>query len=504
MNSKHWILKIVTIAIVSSIGLQLISCSSPSGKNSVEVTNELVMTEKVLEEDVLSEDVLEEDILEEDVLHEMISEEVYLQEIVLAEDQITEILLEEDTIEEVVYCSSIYVPEENLDEFAENSQTDALFGDDIDFSAVLKKVAIGTGVIVTVVVLKKVGLPEPIASIVVSAADKALSFAGKGAAIGTLYGGLTGAADALDETGRLAAIAGFSLAVAGLIISSISLIALVNTAGASGLSLKLGINLVFAGIEVIASTVAATATGIDMVKTITTTEAKDIDWENVDWDAVGVSAAEEAVEGAADGYMWGAIIGTVYGGAEGYAFYNTYSTPYSTYNNRLVQTPVDGKGGTWSGARGESTFVLDEPITLKDGTVITEVTYKNAVPDFKPFAVGQVQIGSMTNNRYSNFKQADEALAAYWDRIMFNGQSWTAADVKLYRIENGLTWHEMNNMQEMQLVPSEVNATFGHLGGVGEYNAMIGQESDFIPEGGEALLYDAVVVDEGDGDGTGN
>ena len=31
-------------------------------------------------------------------------------------------------------------------------------------------------------------------------------------------------------------------------------------------------------------------------------------------------------------------------------------------------------------------------------------------------------------------------------------------------------------MDSMQLVPSEVNAKFGHLGGVGEYNAMIGEE----------------------------
>ena len=34
----------------------------------------------------------------------------------------------------------------------------------------------------------------------------------------------------------------------------------------------------------------------------------------------------------------------------------------------------------------------------------------------------------------------------------------------------------MNNMEYMQLVPTDINSTFGHLGGVGEYNAMIGQE----------------------------
>ena len=34
----------------------------------------------------------------------------------------------------------------------------------------------------------------------------------------------------------------------------------------------------------------------------------------------------------------------------------------------------------------------------------------------------------------------------------------------------------MNNMESMQLVPTEINAGFGHLGGVGEYNAMTGVE----------------------------
>jgi hypothetical protein len=39
----------------------------------------------------------------------------------------------------------------------------------------------------------------------------------------------------------------------------------------------------------------------------------------------------------------------------------------------------------------------------------------------------------------------------------------------------------MNNMKTMQLVPTEVNGTWLHLGGVGEYNAMVGQQggSDF-------------------------
>ena len=76
----------------------------------------------------------------------------------------------------------------------------------------------------------------------------------------------------------------------------------------------------------------------------------------------------------------------------------------------------------------------------------------------------------MTNNRDLNFKQADELLAELWSKTKFNGRTWTPRDVANYRADNGFTWHEMNNLKTMQLVPSDINGTWGHLGGVGEYN----------------------------------
>ena len=109
------------------------------------------------------------------------------------------------------------------------------------------------------------------------------------------------------------------------------------------------------------------------------------------------------------------------------------------------------------------------------------MTYKNGVPDFSSVQKAQVKISNMTDSRTQNFKQADKALAEIWTKNKYDGKSWTARDIETYRTSNGFTWHEMNNMESMQLVPTEVNAGFGHLGGVGEYNAMIGQKgvSDF-------------------------
>jgi hypothetical protein len=90
----------------------------------------------------------------------------------------------------------------------------------------------------------------------------------------------------------------------------------------------------------------------------------------------------------------------------------------------------------------------------------------------------------MTNQRLGeggNYEQADTALAEYWTRIKYNNKSWSPRDVEAYRTSNNLTWHEMSNMESMQLVPYEVNHTFTHYGGVAEYNAMVGQKgaSDF-------------------------
>lgn len=469
--NKVRIVKTVALVLVLSMLFSLIGCSTapnPSLPNSNQQQIENVQTESIIVESIQTEGVY----------YEHISTEIYQEELVLAEQKITELLLEEETIEEVVLCQSIYVSQDNLEEFSKNSQMAGLFGDDIDLKALLTKIAVGTGVIVTLVVLKRVGIPnELISSVVVAAADEAMKFSATGTAIGSLFGGMTGAADEIDSTGRTSAVIGFAMAVAGLVVSIISAVAAAPSAGSSSIPLAFGVKLVIAGI----STITTVYAGYNAVKTFTTTDAADIDWNNIDWNAVGASAAEQAINRGADGYMWGALIGAVDGGAQGFDYYMQFGTPYSSYKVRLAQTPKDDEWGHWTGARGESDYVYDKATTIKVGNETfeieagTKVTYSNGVPDFSPFEVAKVKISSMTNNRTTNFNQADEALAQIWNKIQFKGKGWTASDVAAYRRANGLTWHEMNNMEYMQLVPKEINAGFGHLGGVGEYNVMVGQ-----------------------------
>ncbi len=465
--------RIISCLLIFVLMISTIACSNGMSNTGLSDPNGQILTENIEVENILTENEFTE----------FITSEIYLDELVVAEDMISELLLEEESISEVLLCKTIYVPQDNIDEFSEHSQTAILFGDGIDINSVLKKIAVGTGVIITLTVLKTTKLDGPIASIVVAAADKSLKFAETGAVAGSLFGSLTGAADEIDETGRSSAIIGFAGATVGLIIAAVSLVAEIPSGGSTTITAAAGIKLVIAGISTIIAASGTVYEGYNAIKTFTSTDAAEIDWENIDWDQVGVSVAEQSINYGAEGYMWGSIIGAVYGGAEGYDFYQKYNTPYSGYNARLMQTPKDNENGHWTGERGESDYIYDKTTTIKisENKYVTVeagtgVTYRNCVPDFSQYQVAQVKIPSMTNSRTKNFKQADEALAEFWTKIMYDGKTWTAREIETYRTEKGLTWHEMNNMESMQLVPTEINAGFGHLGGVGEYNVMIGEE----------------------------
>ncbi|MDE6708105.1 MAG: HNH endonuclease [Oscillospiraceae bacterium] len=469
MKRQNRVNRLIALLLTLSILLMTVGCSNVPPTPTLSDANPQIVTENVEVENTITENEL----------HEFITTEVYLQEFIIVEDKITELLLEESMINEVTLCKTIYVPQENIDEFSANSQTSQIFGDGVDITSVLRKVAIGTGVIVTLAIVKKVGVPKPIASLVVAAADESLKFAKSGAVVGTVFGAFTGAADEIDETGRAAAVMGFALATVGMIVSIVSLGGAIPSGGTTGFGVAEGVHLAWAGVKVLIASAGMVYTTKDTIKALTSTDASEIDWDNIDWEKVGVSTAQKAIENSADGYMWGAVYGAIDGTVESY--YHKYSTPYTKYKDRLKQVPKDGKKSKWSGERGESDFILDEPIVRSDGTKITKVTYKNAIPDFSPFQEAQVNISNMTNSRPKNFSQADKALAEYWTKIKHNATTWTARDVETYRTNNNLTWHEMSNMESMQLVPREVNQTFTHFGGVAEYNAMIGQkgEADF-------------------------
>jgi len=148
--------------------------------------------------------------------------------------------------------------------------------------------------------------------------------------------------------------------------------------------------------------------------------------------------------------------------------------------------PADpSKNGEWigndgkAGVRGEARFISEDSRVKKvlDEKGLNGVDYKNGMPDFSPFAIGEVQIENMTDDRNKNFEKADRLLAEKWSTPE---KTWTPDEVKAWRKKNKYTWHELNDMETMQLVPSCINhPVFKHLGGVGEYNL---ESEDFVDD----------------------
>lgn len=163
----------------------------------------------------------------------------------------------------------------------------------------------------------------------------------------------------------------------------------------------------------------------------------------------------------------------------------------SSYEARINQTPalINSKV-EFEGIRGESLCTLKPPPDPKLKRILDEVgiegiQYKNGVPDFSPVSKAQIEIDFMLGGKGSyggkartyNFAQADQKLADKLNESVELARQFgmepggiTAKDIDKYRTINQLTWHEVNDVKIMQLVPTEINKRFGHLGGVGEIN----------------------------------
>ncbi|MGY5582200.1 RHS repeat-associated core domain-containing protein [Vibrio cincinnatiensis] len=132
--------------------------------------------------------------------------------------------------------------------------------------------------------------------------------------------------------------------------------------------------------------------------------------------------------------------------------------PFTKYEDRIKQTPVDG---TWTGQRGESVFFSNKPEVANyydEG-----IRYTNGYPDFSPLTKHQVEIESMSTDRNANFKKADEKLA---EKL-----GVTRKEITKMRKAEDLSWHEVEDMKTMQLMPREPHSKLGHIGGVGEKKA---------------------------------
>ncbi|PMH44654.1 hypothetical protein BCU68_12465 [Vibrio sp. 10N.286.49.B3] len=150
--------------------------------------------------------------------------------------------------------------------------------------------------------------------------------------------------------------------------------------------------------------------------------------------------------------------------------------------SRFEGVHLPKNNGEWSGVPGDSDWKPDGDYVPQsqnpDGKTWSEILkeydidsipFKDGYPDFSDIAEETVEIEDFTENRDLNFVQADRATADKWNEEGKDGRTdWKASEVKQYRKDNDLTWHECEDMKTLQLVPSEVHNNVPHSGGISE------------------------------------
>ena len=446
----------ISVLLIIAMLLSLVSCAVPSKDEA---------TSKYPPGTILGEDVLVEDIIEEKYLTEE-----YWYEDEIFETAIVEALLEEIIITEVYSVEFIILEKDATDFFTEEEML-TIFGVGFDYNQILKKFAIGGGVILVTAIVAAAGRGTPFAAQLALPLERAVEYAIRGMATGAAEG----SASAIDV--RL----GLAIAVADLIIDIVTtVVKMIPTAIVpviSPVTLILGI----------ANGVMSVSRLVTAIKTYNATDISEVNWRNVDWSEVGYAA----LDSGASGFEFGAVVGTLAGSVEAGIL----------INRELANTIVDEDGvrtyknipkdnGHWSGEPGNSDWIPDKdyvppekaptnpysnPDNLSWGDIlkkygIESIPYKNGYPVLDAFAEYTVTISDFTADRNANFSQANKALAA----ILGDSPD----DVEAYIKKAGLVWHEVEDMATMQLVPHEVHANISHRGGVSEYKAITFLEID--------------------------
>lgn len=94
------------------------------------------------------------------------------------------------------------------------------------------------------------------------------------------------------------------------------------------------------------------------------------------------------------------------------------------------------------------------------------IEYKNGVVDFSPASKETVTIEGMTADRTQNFRKAVDCIVDKWNAEKSGGRDdWKPSDVKQWKRENNLEFHECSDMKTCQFVAKEIHQAFRHAGG---------------------------------------
>lgn len=153
--------------------------------------------------------------------------------------------------------------------------------------------------------------------------------------------------------------------------------------------------------------------------------------------------------------------------------------------NALQEVRLPGSNGSWDGEKGDSTWhpnpeytppeksknpdkPYSNPDQLSWGEIMEKygidgIDYKDGYPVFDDVARGTVEINDFTDDRTSNFSQANGKMAEQ--------KGCTPEEVEQWMKDNNYTWHECQDCKTMQKVPNEVHANIPHEGGVSVYKS---------------------------------
>ena len=129
----------------------------------------------------------------------------------------------------------------------------------------------------------------------------------------------------------------------------------------------------------------------------------------------------------------------------------------ASYKQRIDQTPTNG---TWSGRRGESTFT-----SASTEIIGVKVNYQNGYANLTPFAKHTVAIDDLVSVVKST-KNPRGKLHRMADKVLSERLGVDQTLIERFRRQNKFTWHEVEDMRTLQLVPAPINSKFGHVGGI--------------------------------------
>ena len=137
--------------------------------------------------------------------------------------------------------------------------------------------------------------------------------------------------------------------------------------------------------------------------------------------------------------------------------------------------------GEWDSSPGNSLCRPDA--TTEGGRAAKEelgrvgvegIEYRDYIPDFAPVARETVTIDTMTPDIETNRAQVYQALADRWcaegrpDKEGNPKSDWTLRDVREWKQENDLAFHECSDMHTCQFVPQTIHSYYKHYGGRSE------------------------------------